>query len=501
MMDELQRVEEKIEALELKYRYDTVHSGHVTSFCNSKREDLKVYRDVFEPQVGDVQPVTGEVKSDMVAVTELVNETLHRAAVGEAELQRVKEEIKDLEQKYSGDSKHSGDVSLFCYSKREEMRLYREVFITRNTSLQTVTQELKKEMAAVDDLIKTDEGEKRVEMWKVLEKLSDLQQKYNQARAYYTDVLGFFSIKRVELRYCKKFYEKQKESTENKEVETEMAAVDDLIKKVLHPPPGEQEEVLLDNAERKIDDMIKKYRELNLNQYWVNKSRELCLCRKIYKTQKVSQPPEEVMIIMEGVYGVIREYKHRSTEEVEKKINDLEQKCRENRDYYRSVESFWERKSKDLELGSKLGLIELKFNSSTTEKEMETVVKILNELKQRTDQNHTMNPVLLSRMYTRASSSLKWITDRRREQRDHLKKFKGQLSPELRDSKIIHNVERHLRDLDQCCIDKEYELNIYNRKLERGRGGGGGSSNVHPQTSRSKGGEDIPLLEVKTEQK
>ncbi|KAF5879865.1 CAP-Gly domain-containing linker protein 1-like isoform X1, partial [Clarias magur] len=133
----LQQVEQKINNLEQNSRGDRVHSGHVTLFCNKKREELQQCREMYETQLQGLRPLTGQVKSDMVKVYDLINETVHRAAVDEAELQRVEKKINGLEEEYStGDREYSHSVRMFCYSKREYLRLYREVF--KNTSLQSV---------------------------------------------------------------------------------------------------------------------------------------------------------------------------------------------------------------------------------------------------------------------------------------------------------------------------------------------------------------------------
>ncbi|KAF5886508.1 CAP-Gly domain-containing linker protein 1-like isoform X1, partial [Clarias magur] len=378
--DVLQQVEEKINALKQMYRWDKEYSEHVTSFCYSKREELELYRKLYEPELRALQPVTGEVKSNMVAVDELIKQAQLRPAGALMEaLQQVEEKINALEQKYRDDNKYLDSVRLFCNSKRSYLKLYIEVFTTENRSLQSVIEEVRTEMEAVDELIKQIQLKPLEEQGKVIqqafETINDLELKYSWTGEYYMNVMFFCGVKRTELEFYRKFYGTQNgfPDPQTKEVKREVEAVDDLIKQARHKAPGEQEKVL-QKAEKKIHHLLENYPDFE--RLCLFKREEPYLCRKIYGTQKGSQHhgAGEVMNKVTAVYERIRQVKRKppgkveaAIQEVEEKINDLEQKCRHDRDYYTSVELFCNQKRRDLELCSKLDLIQLGFDWTNTE--------------------------------------------------------------------------------------------------------------------------------------
>ncbi|KAF5880679.1 17-beta-hydroxysteroid dehydrogenase 14, partial [Clarias magur] len=317
-----------------------------------------------EPKPNAVeQAVLEEVKRKLKAVDERITQTKQVEKIKDLE-----EEIKYLEEEYRDNNQYSDSVRIFCYSKRSYLQLYKQVFTPENRSLQPVTQEVKTVMNDVDGRIKKAErrtrGEQREEMQEVLQKITDMELKCIWTEEYYRNVTRFCDIKRAELEFCRKIYGTQEETLQIRKVEEEMDAVDDLIQKVLHTPPEERQEGPLEEAKRKI------LKNPVLGWYSLNKGDELDVCREIYVTQKRSQQPGtgEVINEIKAVYELIREYKHRPAVEVEKKIDDLEKKSRDDSEYYSSVKSLWNKKRTDLELCSRLGLLELEFNSSNTEK-------------------------------------------------------------------------------------------------------------------------------------
>ncbi|KAM9447081.1 uncharacterized protein Hap1MRO34_023534 [Clarias gariepinus] len=222
---EMKEVEEKINALEKKYRGDSQYSEVVVLFCEQMRLVLRLWENLSRTQMKSLDPGTVEVNRDMIAVDDLIKEVpLRRAGEVEAKLEEMKKKINDLKQKYKHNSEYEQHVFRFCYIKRSEMDLCEKLYGTRNA----VTGEVKNRMVSVNDLMKqvkrSTTGEVVKAMKKALQETNTLELDYMWSRKYSHHVTRFCTIQRLELEWYINLYEAQIEEDRSFVVAAERAA-------------------------------------------------------------------------------------------------------------------------------------------------------------------------------------------------------------------------------------------------------------------------------------
>ncbi|MCI4392332.1 hypothetical protein PGIGA_G00144740 [Pangasianodon gigas] len=193
------------------------------------------------------------------------------------------------------------------------------------------------------------------------------------------------------------------------------------------------------------------------------------------------QPKKQKFTRTDPEYRALEEQLKEKVEKVEKAINDLEQRYRENSKHSEYVGSFCDRKRIELTFWKAMCAIQLiKPLKSETEmmKMKEEVGKILECLKHEAyKQKRSVTNVLLVGVCIHVESYLQeietWCSDKRKE-------------PNMMDG-----MEARLDEYEKWCKEKKNELEKYRDKIISA-----GSSKENLTAGNSEGGESTPLNRV-----